>query len=228
MPGLFITATGTDIGKTFVMVGLIRAFRARGLTVSALKPIISGFDDADPSGSDSALLLTALDKPVNQAELDIISPWRFKAPLSPDMAARKENRSIDFEAVVTYCQSRIAITDGPIFIEGVGGIMVPLNEHFTVLDLMMRLALSVVLVSGTYLGAISHLLSAIDVLKRHGVSPTAVVICESETSSVTMPDMLVTLKYFCANVPLIQIARQSSPRSSDTAFSELVDMLQLL
>jgi len=227
MPGLFITATGTDIGKTFVTAGLIRALRAQGFAVSALKPIVSGFDESAPAGSDPALLLEALGKPVNQAELDIISPWRFKAPLSPDMAARKENRSIGFEAVVAYCQSRIATADGLTLIEGVGGIMVPLNECVTVLDLMSTLALPAVLVSGTYLGAISHLLSALDVLKRHDLTPQAIVVCESEMSSVTLSDTLVTLRHFCANVPLIQMSRQPS-QTPDTAFSELMNVLHLL
>jgi len=228
MPGLFITATGTDIGKTFVASGLIRALRARGIAVSALKPIVSGFDEAQPAGSDPALLLAALAKPLDTAELDAISPWRFKAPLSPDMAARKEARHIDFEDVKTYCESRIAETGDLVIIEGVGGIMVPLNERFTTLDLMLHLALPVILVSGSYLGAISHLLSALDVLKKHDLCPCSIVINESENSQVTMADTRETLSHFCGDIPLIEIARRPAGSSSESGFAQLAAALRIL
>jgi dethiobiotin synthetase len=228
MPGLFITATGTDIGKTFVAAGLIRALRARGIGVSALKPVVSGFDETRPNGSDPAVLLTALDKPFNKAELDAISPWRFKAPLSPDMAARKEARHIDFETVKTYCESRIAETNHLMVVEGVGGIMVPLNERFTMLDLMHRLAIPIILISGNYLGAVSHLLSALHVLKKTDLSPHLIVINESENSQVTMADTLETLSHFCGDIPLIQILRQHAGTTSDSSFAQLADALKIL
>ena len=93
MSAIFITATGTDIGKTFVAAGLIRHLRAAGRSVDALKPVVTGFDPLDAAASDTGVLLSALGRPVTPAEIDRISPWRFRAPLSPDMAARRENRS---------------------------------------------------------------------------------------------------------------------------------------
>jgi dethiobiotin synthetase len=227
MPGLFITATGTDIGKTFVTAGLIHALRAGGHKVSALKPIVSGFNESDPSGSDPALLLEALGRPVSMPELDPISPWRFKLPLSPDMAARKEGRKIDFDKVVSYCRAAIAASDGIVLIEGVGGMMVPLDQRFTVLDLMQSLALPVILVAGTYLGAISHLLSAVDVLKRYNLCPGTIVINESEGSSVTMNDTLETLAHFCGTLPLIPLTRQRPGELLNPAFEDLIKALHL-
>jgi len=227
MPGLFITATGTDIGKTFVTAGLIRALRARGQKVSALKPIVSGFNELDFAQSDPALLLDAMGRAVSLAELDLISPWRFKAPLSPDMAARKEGRSIDFDEVLAYCRNTLETNSDLVMIEGVGGIMVPLNEHLTVLDLMQSLALPVVLVAGSYLGTISHLLSALDVLKGRDLFPRAIVINESEGASVTMEDTLETLSHFCGDAPLIPLARQKPEASSEAAFTPLITALRL-
>ena len=64
MPAVFITGTGTDVGKTFVAAGLIRYFRGLGQPVNALKPLVSGFDPAAPSGSDPAVLLEALGREV--------------------------------------------------------------------------------------------------------------------------------------------------------------------
>jgi dethiobiotin synthetase len=87
---LFVTATGTDIGKTFVTAALVRILRARGLVVGALKPVASGFDRAAAETSDPGILLDALGRDITETALDGISPWRFVAPLSPDMAGRRE------------------------------------------------------------------------------------------------------------------------------------------
>jgi dethiobiotin synthetase len=227
MPGIFITAIGTDAGKTFVTAGLIRALRAGEQKVSALKPIVSGFDATDPKGSDPAVLLEALGRGVAPAELDAISPWRFKAPLSPDMAARKEGRSIDVEKVAAFCRAAIAGSDGLVLIEGVGGIMVPLDTRFTVLDLMQRLALPVILVAGTYLGAVSHCLSALETLKTRNLLPRMIVINESEGATVTMGDTLETLSYFCGNVPLIALPRQPLGAFSSAPFDDMIKALRI-
>ncbi|WP_020176492.1 dethiobiotin synthase [Methyloferula stellata] len=225
MPGVFITATGTDAGKTFVTAGLIRALRAGGQKVSALKPVASGFDETDPKGSDPAVLLEALGREVSPAELDAISPWRFKAPLSPDMAARKEGRSIDVEKLAAFCQAAIAGNDGLVLIEGVGGIMVPLDTRFTVLDWMQRLALPIILVGGTYLGAVSHCLSALETLKTRNLLPRMIVINESEGSTVTMDDTLETLSHFCGSVPLIALPRQRPGAFSSASFDDIIKAL---
>src|SRR3546814_8137834 len=79
-----------------------------------------------------------------------MSPWRFRAPLSPDMAAAREGRTVPFDDLVDHCRDRLAAAAGPLLIEGVGGAMVPLDECHTVLDWMAALALPALLVSGTY------------------------------------------------------------------------------
>ena len=100
MSAVFVTATGTDIGKTFVAVALIRHMRAAGHAVHAIKPIVTGFDHGAWQNSDPAVLLAALARPITLQEIEGISPWRFQAPLSPDMAAQREGRVIDFTQVV--------------------------------------------------------------------------------------------------------------------------------
>ncbi len=77
MPALFITATGTDVGKTFVTTGLIRALRQHGRKVTALKPIGTGIDAENFAASDAALLLEACGRGVDLDAIAAISPWRF-------------------------------------------------------------------------------------------------------------------------------------------------------
>ena len=98
MSAIFITATGTDTGKTFVAAGLIRHWRGAGRTVEALKPVVTGFNPATAAASDPGVLLAALGRPVTPTEIERIAPWRFAAPLSPDMAAQRENRAIEFDS----------------------------------------------------------------------------------------------------------------------------------
>jgi dethiobiotin synthetase len=87
---VFVSGTGTDIGKTFVTAALIHELRRRGRAVDALKPVVSGFDPAQLAASDPGVFLAALGRAPTAAALDRIAPWRYSAPLSPDMAARRE------------------------------------------------------------------------------------------------------------------------------------------
>src|SRR5689334_16712428 len=100
MSAYFVTSTGTDIGKTFVTAGLIRHLRDNGKPVAALKPVVSGFDLATAALSDPGMLLAALDEPITEEALTRVSPWRFAAPLSPDMAAAREGAMLEFDDIV--------------------------------------------------------------------------------------------------------------------------------
>ena len=127
MTAYFVTSTGTDIGKTFVTAGLIRHLREAGQAVHALKPVVSGYDPSVVETSDPAVLLAALGRPVAADEIERIAPWRFRAPLSPDLAAAREGRSIEFDATDRVQPRGGRGATGTLFIEGVGGIMVPLD-----------------------------------------------------------------------------------------------------
>jgi len=221
---VFITGTGTDVGKTFVAAGLIRYFRGLGQPVAALKPLASGFDPAAPSGSDPAALLNALGREVTPDEVQRISPWRFRAPFSPDMAAQAENRAIDLQAVVDFCRAAIAGNDGALLIEGIGGIMVPLDARHTVLDLMIALNQPLILVGGSYLGTLSHVLSAQDVILRHALDLRAIVVSETEGAKVPLDATLATLANF-AKAPLLGLPRQVPARQNGADFQHLAELI---
>lgn len=225
MSAIFVTATGTDVGKTFVTAGLIRHLRGEGKEVAALKPIVSGFDPANAVASDPALLLTALGRPVNLDEIARIAPWRFRVPLSPDMAAKKEGGGIDFDAVVEFCRRAVRAHRGTLFIEGVGGVMVPLGEGRTVLDLMQALALPLVLVAGSYLGTLSHTLSALDVLKRRGLRIAAVAVSETAESPVPLAETAATIAPFALPAGIVAIPRLKSTDADHPAFEKIAALL---
>jgi dethiobiotin synthetase len=222
---IFVTATGTDIGKTFVTAGLIRHLRGEGKEMAALKPLVSGFDPANAVVSDPALLLTALGRPVNLDEIARIAPWRFRAPLSPDMAAKKEGGSIDFDGVVEFCRRAVDACRGTLFIEGIGGVMVPLGEDRTVLDLIEALRLPVILVAGSYLGTLSHTLSALDVLKQRGLQIAAVVVSETPESPVPLAETAATIAPFALPAGVVAIPRLEGATAEHPAFAEIAALL---
>jgi dethiobiotin synthetase len=207
MASVFITASGTDVGKTFVTAGLIRYLRSQGEAIDAVKPIVSGFDPARAGDSDCGVLLRALGLPLNEEEIEDISPWRFAAPLSPDMAARHEGKEINFEQLVSFCETASEEAEGSLLIEGVGGVMVPLDQSNTVLDWMSELDLPVVLVAGSYLGSISHTLSAAEVLDQEECDLRAVVVSESEGSHVPLYETVATIARFLPAVEVIALPR---------------------
>lgn len=218
MTTFYVTATGTEVGKTYVTCGLIAALRQRGTQVSALKPVISGFEPTEAESSDTGLILKALGQPANEQNVADVSPWRYRAPLSPDMAAAREDRPINIDALVAVC----AGIDRPTritFIEGAGGIMSPLAPHFTNLDLIDAIDAHVLLVAGTYLGTISHTLTACEALKVRGRDPWTIVLSESPQSPVPPAETARALARFI-DVPIIVVTRGSPPPS------ELVSLIQ--
>jgi dethiobiotin synthetase len=180
---VFIAGAGTEIGKTYVTAALTRRLRERGRPVRTLKPLASGVPPLSDPGfaeSDTARLLDAQALPVDADTVESCSPWRFSAPLSPDQAAVLEGRSVALADLVAWCRAQIACTDGTLLIEGVGGLMSPVTETATGLDWLRALGLPAILVSGSYLGAISHALTARETLRLHGVTLLAVAVSESE------------------------------------------------
>ena len=83
MSTLFVTATGTEIGKTLVTAALCHQLRGAGRPVRALKPVLSGYDPATLAESDPGVLLASLGEAVTEDAVARITPWRFAAPLSP-------------------------------------------------------------------------------------------------------------------------------------------------
>jgi dethiobiotin synthetase len=197
MTTVFVTATGTEVGKTVVARGLIKAVRAQGRAVEALKPVVSGYDPREAAGSDPGLLLTALGEPITPDGIARISPFRFTAPVSPHLAARREGKKIDFNAVVELCRWRMQACPGVLIIEGVGGLMAPLEDHRTVLDWMIAINQPIILVAGSYLGTLSHTFSAIDVLERRDLSIAALVVNETAGSPVSFNDTVESIRTFC-------------------------------
>ena len=222
MRAFFVTASGTEVGKTVVACLLCRQLSAAGTRVRAVKPVITGFADDAPGGTDTALLLDAQGLDATPGAIAEASPWRFRAALSPDMAARREGRSIDFQGLVDFCRGLRDEAGGVLLIEGLGGVLVPLTEKETVADWIAALGVPALLVTGSYLGTLSHTLTAAEALKARGIPLAAVIVSESADSPVPLAETVETLERFVT--PVLAL-----PRLNDTeAWRDAPDLTGVL
>jgi dethiobiotin synthetase len=169
MRGLFVTGTGTGVGKTIVSAALLAAMREAGEPVRAYKPVITGLDE--PPGKwppDHELLALA----AGMSPEDV-APLRFGPAVSPHLAAALAGESIDTAVLIEHA---VASAGDTLVVEGVGGLLVPLTEDFTVRDLAVELALPVLIAAHPGLGTINHTLLTIEAARAVGLRVAAVVL----------------------------------------------------
>ena len=204
----FITSTGTNIGKTFLTKMLINRSIELNYKVSAIKPIISGFNKNNFNETDTGIIINALNTP--KIDIDKISPWRFKEPLSPDLAAKNEGKYINFEELIYFCEQSInSINNDLVLIEGVGGTMVPINDKFTIMDLIIKLNIPVILTIGSYLGSISHTLNAYEILNKYNINISSIVVMQSESQDVGVEHTINSIKNHIKKTPIIFFKRNN-------------------
>lgn len=222
MRTLFVAGAGTDVGKTWVAAGLIRALRAEGASVDAFKLVASGYDPDRPEDSDAGALLAALGRAPTPEAIDDICPLRFAEPLSPPAAARREGVVLTLDDLVLRGRTRLSEQRADVLlIEGAGGLMSPLTDDATALDVIKALDVPAVLVGGSYLGAISHLLTAVEVLRAHDLPLEAAVVSESLPPAPDFRETVAGIARFLPDVSLLAVSRGVPTPLGDLARSIL-------
>ncbi|MGE6698929.1 dethiobiotin synthase [Hyphomonas sp. NPDC076900] len=178
MRGYFVTATGTDIGKTYISARLIEAWRRRGFVTQATKPLMSGFTEDALEQSDAGRLLLAMGQAVTPASVSEICLHRLAPPLAPNVAMRQAGIAQNYNEIRGFVERRLAAGADVHLVEGAGGVMSPLTDDTLQIDLMADLQLKVILVTAPYLGSISHTLTAIDALHARGLEIAALVVSQ--------------------------------------------------
>jgi dethiobiotin synthetase len=175
IPGLLVTGTDTGIGKTLIAGAIAAHLRKRdGLRVGVLKPAASGCVRRREGlvSEDAEFLAHCADSP---HPLDVIAPQRFVEPLAPAVAAERAKVTFDWDAV-TRSMRAIAGDSDALIVEGVGGLMVPMDAKHMMLDVARWLRLPAIVVARPNLGTINHTLLTVDALHRAGVRVAGVVI----------------------------------------------------
>lgn len=164
IPGLLITGTDTGVGKTVVAGAIASWFRRTGRRVGVLKPIATGCERRREGlvSTDAEFLAHCAD---SRHPLDLVCPQRYAEPLAPSVAAERAGQPIDWPAVQRSID--LMSRDSELLIvEGVGGVMVPLDDRHTVLDLASWLGLPSVVVARPGLGTINHTLLTVTALRQ--------------------------------------------------------------
>lgn len=183
MRAYYVTATGTDIGKTYVACQLLKAWRERGLSVAATKPVMTGYSELELGASDCGRLLSAMGEVCAPESVSAICHTRLAPPLAPNMAMRAANIRQDYIGLLQFVRRRLRQTSDRHLVEGAGGVMSPLTDTHLQIDLMADLGLPVLLVTAPYLGSVTHTLTALGALKTKGLTVACVIVSEpAETS----------------------------------------------
>jgi len=172
--GLFITGTDTGVGKTYVASGIATALTRRYVDVGVMKPAESGCSmrAGRPVPKDALRLMKAA---CVKDPLSLVNPYRFRRPLAPAIAAALERKTMDPVKIINAFHLLSTRHDFMI-VEGAGGIMVPLSEKYTYLDLAQRMGLPVLIVARPDLGTINHTLLTIAALRGFTIPIAGVVI----------------------------------------------------
>ncbi|HEY5143454.1 MAG TPA: dethiobiotin synthase [Solirubrobacteraceae bacterium] len=173
MRGLFVTGTGTGVGKTVVAAAIVAALCAGGERVAVVKPVVTGLDEAGEPGApppDHELLAAAAGlEPADVTQLT------FGPPLSPHLAAELAGVTIEPAALVAAAQA--AAREASVLVaEGVGGLLVPLTPGYLIRDYALDLGLPLVIAARPDLGTINHTLLTLEAARAAGLRVAGVVL----------------------------------------------------
>jgi dethiobiotin synthetase len=184
--GLFVTATDTGVGKTVLSAALLAAMSAAGERVRAHKPVVTGLHDPDEIAArgewppDDELLAA-----VAGMDPDGVSPYRYGPAVSPHLAAQLAGERIDPEVLLAHARSvtmpvreadaPLDSSDETVIVEGVGGLLTPLADDYSVCDHALALGLPVLIAARPGLGTINHTLLTLTVARTAGLKVLAIV-----------------------------------------------------
>ncbi|MBT3606276.1 MAG: dethiobiotin synthase [Candidatus Latescibacteria bacterium] len=192
MCGIFITGTDTEIGKTAITAGLASVLKQQDHNVGVMKPVAAG------SRADAIILQTSAGV---SDTLEEINPIFLNNPLSPNVAAQIESKTLDIDHIrTTYNQ--LKNRHNLMLVEGVGGLLVPILDHFSVADLIAQLNLPILIVARAALGTINHTLLTIEAAKSRNLEILGVIYntlspTPNNTAAQTSPDIITRI----SNVP---------------------------
>jgi dethiobiotin synthetase len=185
MRGLFVTGTDTGVGKTILSAALLAAMAAAGEHVRAHKPVVTGLDEPPGEWPPDHELLALM---AGMAPEEV-APRRYGPAVSPHRAAARAGARADPERLVAAAASAMRLAEArgaTLIIEGVGGLLVPLADDFTVRDLAVQLGLPLLIAARPGLGTINHTLLTLHAARAVDLAVTAVVLTPWPTQPAAM------------------------------------------
>lgn len=178
---IFIAGTDTGVGKTLLSGFAARFFRENGSNTVTQKWIQTGQTDAT-ADIDTHIEMMGLSRGNFSAFLSDMVPYSFKLPASPHLASKMEKRAIDKDVIIGSFRTLSGAFD-TVVVEGVGGLMVPIDGKNLVLDICEEIDIPVVIVAANRLGAINHTLMTVETLKSRGMKIIGIIFNQTGPSS---------------------------------------------
>lgn len=215
MKGLFVTGTGTEVGKTLLSCAIARFLKNRNVRAGVVKPAASGGTLRTVRGArrrvsgDALLLRKASGSGLSP---DRINPVCYKNPLAPYAASRIEKKPLNYAAMVRVCRSVIEGHDFTVA-EGVGGALVPLTRNKNTADLMRDLGLPVIVVASSKLGTLNHTLLTLEALRKRKIKVWGVVLNFYDPKSLTDRTNLAFFRE--KKIPVLAVLPEDAGLSGD-------------
>jgi len=186
MKPLFVTATDTDIGKTYVCAGLAYALKKSGIDVGIMKPFACGVKQKIGFSSNDLTILTNAAM-VDDAE-DIINPFFFPIPASPYTAAKNLGVKIDV-AHVMECFRKLDKIHDIVLVEGIGGIMTPILKDYAIIDLIKDLMANTIIVTSSKIGTVNHTVLTCNMCKNMNIPIKGLIINNFDSTGYPIPEL---------------------------------------
>ena len=203
----FLTGTDTEVGKTLIAAALLRAAAVQGLRALGMKPVAAG-------GAEDVEALIAASNVA--ARREAINPYLLTDPLSPHLAARRDDVTIDIEHIARCFGELCGLAD-LVIVEGAGGFRVPLTDGLDGADLVVRLGLPVILVVGLRLGCLNHALLTAEAIRARGLRLAGWVANQVDVRMACVEENIETLR-LRMDAPLLGcVPHQSDPDAARVA-----------
>ena len=174
---IFITATDTGVGKTVTTLVLGTLLKAKGIKVGVMKPVQCAGDDALFLKKNLGL----------QDDISLINPFYAPEPLSPHLAFRRAKIKFD-QKKIKACLKELKNRHEIVLIEGAGGLMVPLTDHYYMADLIADLKAEIIIVARLGLGTINHTLLTIREAQRRKLKIKGIIYCQTKPAKKGIPE----------------------------------------
>lgn len=201
--GIFITGTDTGVGKTVIAGAIVRVLKRKGLKVGVMKPVETGCtkegDVLIPSDGEFLKYMADLDISINE-----ITPYRFETPVAPLVASEVEGRYINPEKILEAYKTLTRKFDF-VIVEGIGGLMVPINEGLFVADLVSYMGIPLVIVSINKLGTINHTFLTVDSARSKGLDIKGLIVNDMRQGDDISADSNISVIKRLIDVPVVGV-----------------------
>jgi len=190
MKPLFITATDTDIGKTYVCAGLAHSLKKLDIDVGIMKPFACGVKQKTGFSSNDLTILSKAAM-VNDAE-ELLNPFFFPIPASPYTAAKNLGVKIDINYLMK-CFRKLDKIHDVMLVEGIGGIMTPILKDYAIIDLIKDLEANTIIVTSSKIGTINHTIMTCNMCKNMKIPVKGLIINNFDSTGYPVSDLEMDL-----------------------------------